>query len=252
MKTFDRNELKNNAKKGLKINYWKSVLVGVVSTVVAGGTVAGISYCMKPQFINTFNFTVNGQTTSITSGNVSDFMHALTTNQALPVLLATLAALFTFVLFVAIITHVIRAFLIAPLEVGCDKFFKKNINEEAELGELGCAYKNNYLTTVGTLLLRDIKIALWSLLLVVPGIVKAYEYRMVPYILAENPNMSSSEVFKLSKEMMTGNKWNTFVMDLSFLLWNILGAFTFGLLNVFYVNPYQKMTEAGIYDAVKA
>ena len=240
MKTFELNELKTNAKKGLKANYWRSVLVGVVSTVVAGGTVAGVSLL------------VNGNYNVTTSGNASEFMHALTTNPSFPILLTALAALVVFVAVVGIISHVIRAFLIAPLEVGCDKFFKKNINEEAEFGELGCAYKNNYLTTVGTLLLRDIKIGLWSLLFVVPGIVKAYEYRMVPYILAENPDLSYSDVFKLSKEMMDGNKWKTFVMDLSFLLWNILGAFTFGLLNVFYVNPYQKMTEAGIYDAVKA
>ena len=54
---------------------------------------------------------------------------------------------------------------------------------------------------------------------------------MIPYILAENPKIQRKKAFKLSKEMMKGNKWKTFILDLSFLGWELLSIFTFGLLN---------------------
>ena len=74
---------------------------------------------------------------------------------------------------------------------------------------------------------------------------------MIPYILAENPKVNRKEAFKLSKEMMRGNKWKTFVLDLSFILWNMLSVLTFGLLNILYVNPYKSMTFAELYKELK-
>ena len=66
-----------------------------------------------------------------------------------------------------------------------------------------------------------------------PGIIKSYEYRMIPYILAENPSINWREAFRLSKAMMDGQKWNTFVLDLSFIGWDLLSAVTGGLLGLF-------------------
>lgn len=86
---------------------------------------------------------------------------------------------------------------------------------------------------------------------VIPGIVKAYEYRMIPYILAENPQMSYKDAFAESKRMMTGNKWKAFVLDWSFILWDILAIFTCGILMIFYVRPYQELTNAEFYHALK-
>ena len=59
---------------------------------------------------------------------------------------------------------------------------------------------------------------LWSLLLIIPGIVKSYEYRMIPYLLADHPEMSKDEAFAASKAMIDGNKWDAFVLDFSFIL----------------------------------
>ena len=100
--------------------------------------------------------------------------------------------------------------------------------------------------------LRDLFIALWTLLLIVPGIIKGYAYRMVPYILAENPDMNYKEALDLSSKMMYGNKWKSFVLDLSFIGWIILSILTFGILLLFYVNPYIGSTNAELYKAIKA
>ena len=85
------------------------------------------------------------------------------------------------------------------------------------------------------------------LVLVVPGIVKHYEYLMVPYIIAENPAMDYKEAFQISKQMMDGEKMEAFIMDLSFLGWYLLSAVTCGLLAIFYVNPYVQASFAEMY-----
>ena len=93
----------------------------------------------------------------------------------------------------------------------------------------------------------DVYIALWSLLLVVPGIIKSYEYRMVPYILAENPGMDSKQVFEISKRMMNGQKMETFILDLSFIGWALVAGITCGIAGVFYVAPYVNATNTELY-----
>lgn len=74
---------------------------------------------------------------------------------------------------------------------------------------------------------------------------------MIPYILAENPKIERKKAFKLSKKMMKGNKWKTFILDLSFLGWELLSIFTFGLLNIFYINPYKVATTVELYEVLK-
>ena len=74
---------------------------------------------------------------------------------------------------------------------------------------------------------------------------------MVPYIIAENPAMDYKEAFQISKQMMDGNKWDAFVLDLSFIGWTLLGVCTFGILLVFYVEPYIYLTRAELYHALK-
>ena len=74
---------------------------------------------------------------------------------------------------------------------------------------------------------------------------------MVPYLLADNPEMNKAEIFKTSKAMMKGNKWRAFVLDLSFILWNFLSCITFGLVEIFWVEPYKLLTSAALYDALK-
>ena len=97
--------------------------------------------------------------------------------------------------------------------------------EEKTLDSLIFIYKSGQLkNTIFTMFMKGLFQFLWSLLLVIPGIIKAYEYRMIPYILSENPEISRQRAFEISKRMMMGNKWNTFVLDLSFLGWEILSA----------------------------
>ena len=96
----------------------------------------------------------------------------------------------------------------------------------------------------------NLKILLWLFLFIVPGFIKAYEYSMIPYLLAENPNLSADEAFSLSKQMTTGQKMDLFVLDLSFLGWIILGLICCGI-GILFVLPYPEATNAEVYLILK-
>jgi len=91
---------------------------------------------------------------------------------------------------------------------------------------------------------------LWNLT-IVGGLIKMQSYRMVPYIVAENPDINHKDAIMLSRKMMDGYKWEAFKLDLSFIGWGILGILSFGLLSIFYVNPYQTATGTQFYFAVR-
>ncbi|MBQ2932577.1 MAG: DUF975 family protein [Clostridia bacterium] len=91
---------------------------------------------------------------------------------------------------------------------------------------------------------------LWSLLFVIPGIVKAYSYSMAYYILAENKGMPALEAIRRSQEIMDGHKMDLFVLSLSFIGWNILGIITFGVAYI-WVAPYMLATLTNFYNEIK-
>ena len=74
---------------------------------------------------------------------------------------------------------------------------------------------------------------------------------MIPYLLAEHPDMPKDQAFAMSRQMMKGQKWKAFVLDLSFLGWSILSLFTLGILGLFYVNPYKYSTKAALYETLR-
>jgi hypothetical protein len=159
-----------------------------------------------------------------------------------------LIVLLVIVVIASIIGVVLSVFLCNPLEVGTSRFFFKNLNQPAQINEVVFAFDNSYKNVIKIMFFRNLYIFGWSLLFVIPGIVKSYEYLLVPYLLAENPNLTKDEAFRLSKEMMMGHKWDTFVLGLSFIGWDILSGFTFGILSIFYVQPYKSLTFAALYE----
>ena len=157
--------------------------------------------------------------------------------------------LFTVMILACIILYI---FILNAISVSECRFFMLNTEGRADIGAMADPVKSGYFGNVLlTMFVQTIFVSLWSFLLIVPGIMKFYEYRMIPYLLAEYPDMERSEAFRISKEMMTGQKWNLFVLDMSFLGWHVLGACTCGLLNVLYVSPYYQATVAEVYRSLK-
>ncbi|MCI6715825.1 MAG: DUF975 family protein [Lachnospiraceae bacterium] len=226
---WTRAELKENAKKFFKFNYWKMVLVAFIMTMIGGG---GSGASAGSSQSNSDGIGGAG------SADVTEIM-------------AFIVAFLAIFLVVMVIAFALDIFVFEPLKVGGQRFFVVSHYQKAELNELGFAFTHSYMNIVKTMFLKNLYTWLWSLLFIVPGIIKAYEYRMIPYILAENPDIDTKEAFARSKEMMTGNKWDAFVLDLSFLGWILLSVCTCGILAIFWVNPYMYMTDAELYVALK-
>lgn len=219
---WTRKDLKDQAKAGLKRNYWKGVLIGLLATLMTAAVAA------------------NGK------GDGTDIT-AVFSGMSSGEILGVLGVLFSAALVGILFTAVIHAIIYNPLKVGISAFCMEAVEGEAPLKAIGKGYTSKFFGNVWALFLRDLFVFLWSLLLVVPGIIKAYEYRLVEYICAENVGISPTEAMAKSKALMQGQKWNAFVLDLSFLGWNILNACTFGILGIFYVQPYQMLTNAALY-----
>ncbi len=222
---WTREELKANGQIAFRRNYAPSVLAALVLAFSIG----------------TLGNSSSGSRTGID----------LFSGESIGSIIARLALVLGLLIVTLVIGVVLKILLFNPLSVGCYRFFILNRTYETSPRELFFPFKSNYLNIVKTLFLRDIFLFLWTLLLIIPGIIKFYAYRMVPYILAENSNIDSFEAIKISESMMYGEKINVFILDLSFILWELLSAVTFGIAGVFYVNPYRFATEAELYAALK-
>lgn len=219
---WNRAELKMRGNMAFKKNYVSAVVVALLMGIF--GTVSGESSARRVS-----------ENSDIYSGNL--FNVGMITG-----LLAGIATV------VILIVLVAKVFVGNLLKMGGYRFFILNQTAQPGIGTLIDGFRSgHYVNIVLTMFLRDLFTALWSLLLVVPGIVKHYEYLMVPYIIAENPAMDYKEAFQISKQMMDGEKMEAFIMDLSFLGWYLLSAVTCGLLAIFYVNPYVQASFAEMY-----
>lgn len=92
---------------------------------------------------------------------------------------------------------------------------------------------------------------LWSLLLVIPGLIKMYAYSMTFYIMNDQPELTGQDAITASRKLMDGNKWDLFVLQLSFILWLLLSGLTCGILFIVYVGPYMSATTAIFYDDIR-
>ncbi len=101
-------------------------------------------------------------------------------------------------------------------------------------------------------LLRSIYTVLWSLLFVIPGIYAAYGYAMTPYVLLENPEMTANEAITKSKELMNGNRWRLFCLEISFFGWALLVALLTLGIGVLWLKPYMETSFAAFYREIKA
>ena len=219
---WNRAELKMRGNMAFKKNYVSAVVVALLMGIF--GTVSGESSARRVS-----------ENSDIYSGNL--FNVGMITG-----LLAGIATV------VILIVLVAKVFVGNLLKMGGYRFFILNQTAQPGIGTLLDGFRSgHYVNIVLTMFLRDLFTALWSLLLVVPGIVKHYEYLMVPYIIAENPAMDYKEAFQISKQMMDGEKMEAFIMDLSFLGWYLLSAVTCGHLAIFYVNPNVQASSAEMY-----
>ncbi len=202
-------ELKSRGKQAFRANYWQSVAVSFVMAIFAGGTASAASNRVQS---TTSEVTVEGA--------------GVSPEQAAFLAAVVLGVIFT----VGIVGSIVHALLANPIEVGGRRFFEKNANDPTTQFNTMFEGFQDYGRVLVTMLIRDVFILLWTLLLIIPGAMKAYSYRLVPYLVKDRPELSPMEV-----------------LDLSFLGWLLLGVVTLNLGNIFWTNPYMNATDAELY-----
>lgn len=282
-------KLKKAAKRVLKNQYWKLVFVSLIIFAAVNGGAAGTGSSF--QFNKNFDFEEEEQHdfepeyASAALGQNVLSVQSSAAGFTTAGLLSFAAVLLTVVLLVSFaVTVVMEAFVFYPLEAGARRCTVKAYDEKFPLSELGFIFKNSYLKNVKTLFLRGLYTFLWTLCFWIPGIVKRYEYKMIPFIVSDNPDISTRDAFAMSKNMMKGQKWKAFLLDLSFIGWHLLSSLSLLvfsaalilyifdavntgvflacmgsaliclpllLLAVLFVNPYKYLTVAGLYRALK-
>ena len=273
---WTRKEIKENAKEALKRNYWKAVLVSFILIILGGGihsasaARAGVSTSGDSE--QEIMYTADGEVIVLENGDRNELGEPETrtyhevaedvgdaVTEAVDTVLTEIEGAETAVIIVLCIVYIMifiiafaivilfDAFVINPLCIGAKRFMLKSVDGMGKISELGYAFDHDYKNCVKAAFIRDLHIGLGLICFIIPGIYMKYQYYMVDYILAENPDMPYKDVLACSKNMMNGQKWNAFVLDISFILWHMLSLITCGILEVFYVEPYMQLTRASLY-----
>lgn len=227
---WTRTEVKTKGKEAFKGNYWMCVLTAFIISIISGASAAP------------------GQT-----GTIRNLNNMLKDDSGMiSVIIAFIASV---IVIFSIVWTLLKIFAINPVYMGCRCFFKENLSKKLTSPDLTESIKKsftgNYGRNILCLFLKDLFLGLWFCLFIIPGIIKCYSYKMVPYILYDHPELSATEAITYSRKMMDGHKWSAFVLDLSFIGWGLLSLITGGLVGLFWTNPYMMSTEAALYEKLK-
>jgi len=168
-----------------------------------------------------------------------------------PVKVTALYLLINLVLRFVPIVGSIGAFIITgPFMVGIAIYFLSFSRNEAPKYTRMFEGFHMWPRALGTYLLKNLYIFFWSLLLIIPGIIAAYSYSQVFYILAEDKNITTVDALQKSKDIMKGNKWKLFGLQCRFIGWAILCILTAGI-GLLWLFPYMQTAFAKFYDDIK-
>lgn len=225
---FVRSELKTQAKAIMKGKYFTMILVCLVAAFFSA-SILGVSYDMENEIamvtlLQSYSFYVN---------------YNKAVMMALPITLIGILWVF---------------FVALPGSVGVDCFFQRCTTGQQQFSDVWSGFRVNYALKIKTMALVWLKVFLWSLLLIIPGIIKSLSYVFVPYLLNDYPELEPGEILKLSEEMTKGIRWKMVVLWLSFILWFIAAGFVdyvLPTLGTLLLTPYLYQTDAQLYHWAK-
>lgn len=229
------SDFRTIARNALQGKWAIAVIIGLVAALLGGTGSSGpeIKLNINDSGAN-LNFEFAGQTLYSTGGSLNSDIGVLLASGAVYIILA------------AIVMGTLYFILGSIVEVGYARVNLELISGREPSFDSLFAYLVNWKTTALTRLLQTVYVLLWSLLLIVPGIIATYSYAMTSYILSENPNLTPSEALERSKQLMDGNRWRLFCMQISFIGWDILSSLTLGIGNL-WLRPYKQAATAAFY-----
>lgn len=246
---WTRVELKQRAKEVLKKNYWKGFLVTLVIAFLSGGISLNFSSFFNSISQRTDIGSISNSSNDVANTYVNKIQDVFTLYPGLMVVSVIVIMAVIFLIYGLLVLY--NIFVIAPFSVGGTKFFIDARNEDGDINKMLFPFKKGrYASIVKAMAWQYLFIFLWSLLFLIPGIVKSYSYSMVPYLMADNPELDYKGAMKLSLHMTSGQKLRMFVLDLSFIGWGILGLLAF-VVGILFLVPYYEATKAELYAVLK-
>lgn len=241
--------LKENAKRALQGRYWVCFAACFLAALLGGSNALAATVNVNINISQQLEYAMGlGQGAGGYAGQSLDLLIYL-------LYLLQQSGLLTFflvaMLAASLVALAFSIFVSNPIRAGLCRYMMESRQGNAPLGTLFSTFRTPYGNLVKVILLTDLKILLGYLLFVVPGVIWSYRYRMVPYLMAENPYLSTGRAMELSRQMMHGEKWHTFVLELSFLGWSLLCVLTLGIGYVF-LQPYVEATFAELYAALRS
>ena len=232
------SDFRSIARNALKGKWGIAVIAGLIASLLGAIGSSGPELNLK---LNEGNFNASlqilGQDVISTNGGAEFW--------------TIFAGIATYIAIFAVITGIALFILGSIVEVGYMKFNLDLVDrqKEAEIGTM-FGYFQFWKSAAFARLLKGVYILLWSLLFIIPGIIAAYSYAMTSYILAENPELTASEAIERSKQMMSGNRWRLFCVQISFIGWEILSTLlTFGIGGL-WITPYKQAATAAFYREI--
>lgn len=226
------------ARNALRGKWTIAVITGLIAMMLGatGSTGPEVNFKFDGHHSN-LSIDYSGATIFSTQGGVAPELQALLLGGAFYIGLA------------AIVFGVLYFVLSSVVGVGYARFNLELIDgEEASIGSL-FTYFSYWKNTAMAKLLQAVYILLWSLLLIIPGIMASYSYAMTKYILAEQPELTAKEALALSKKMMYGNRWRLLCLQVSFIGWALASALTMGI-GVLWLVPYMETATAAFYREI--
>lgn len=231
-------DFRSIARDSLRGKWLFAVAAGLVATLLGGAGWDGPEIKFHVDTTGAgINLNVAGQTIYSTSNGLGSKLSAFLIGSAVYIVIA------------AIVFAVAYFILGSIIRIGYARFSLRMVDGEHPSFDALFAYFPYWKTAVAASFLQGLYILLWSLLLIIPGIIASFSYAMTEFILAEHPDLTASEAIARSKEMMEGNRWRLFCLQFSFIGWQILCTFTLGIGNL-WLNPYMQTATAAFYREI--
>lgn len=238
---WSRKIFKTRAKNVLSKTYWISFALCLIAGLLGGFSSIGYQFSYKRN-IGSYNpqeYIRNGFFDSASFWH--DYFRMFFVG----------GVIFAVLMFAIAFSLAYTFFLTGPISVGKNRFFLENRKGKTDFGDLFYAFKGGkYLEIVKTVAWQALFTILWSLLFLIPGIIKGYSYILTPYIISDNPKIGYRRALKLSMQMTQGYKWKIFVLHLSFIGWYLLGLLCCGL-GLIFLAPYFEATMAEMYGTMR-
>ena len=231
-------DFRSTARYNLAGKWKNAVLVGLIASILGAVDGAGLDVNVDIDAGNAkASLELAGQTIFSTGGDLDSGIGAFLAGSAIYITIAAIAMGIAFFILGSVIS------------VGYKKYnLKLTDKKEAGFDNL-FAYFPYWKNVLKTKVLKTIYEILWTLLFIVPGIIASFSYAMTDYILAENPELTASEAIEKSKDMMEGNRWRLFCLEISFIGWELLSILTLGIGNL-WLTPYMEAARAAFYREV--